>query len=111
MEELRSRDSLDLLTKNQKIIFLEDKVAQLSKLEKDQMPFKDISDEAKINYENMTSLSYSKILISNFEAIDTVTVFRSVWNDSIDPEIIRKDKDRLYKWLKFKLNADTLVLE
>ena len=111
MEELRSRDSLDLLSKTQKINFLEEKVAQLSKLEKDQIPFKALCDEARINYENMVSLSYSKTLVSNFDSIDTLSVFNAKWNDTIDANIIAKDKERLYNWLKFKLGVDTLVVD
>lgn len=110
MEAIRSRDSLDLLTKDQKLIFLEQKVAVLRRLEDDIIPFKLICDEARINYENLRSLSYSVTLISNFEVIDTINVFNAVWNDSIDVQIIDKDKARLYEWLKFKLRADTLVV-
>lgn len=110
MEELRSRDSLDLLNKNQKILYLEEKVAQLSKLEKDQIPFKALCDEARINYENLERLSYSKILVSNFSAIDTVTIFNAKWVDTVDAATIQKDHARLYNWLKFKLNVDTLVV-
>ncbi|MEL6810035.1 MAG: DUF389 domain-containing protein [Bacteroidota bacterium] len=111
MEELRSRDSVDLLTKAQKIIFLEQKVAELSKLEKDQIPFKSLCDEAEINYENLESLSYSKIMVSNFKRIDTLSMFTTQWVDTVDAEIIRKDQVRLYNWLKFKLNVDTLVVK
>ena len=111
MEAIRSRDSLNLLTKDQKLIFLEQKVAVLSRLEDNIIPFKRICDEAKINYENLMSLSYSVTLISNFKVIDTINVFNAVWNDSIDVQIIDKDKARLYEWLKFKLKADTLVVE
>lgn len=111
MEELRFRDSLDLLTKNQKIIFLEEKVAQLSKLEKHQIPFKDLCDEATINYENLTSLSYSKTMVSNFQKIDTLSMFTAQWVDTIESTVIEKDKARLYNWLKYKLNVDTLVVK
>jgi len=111
MEELRSRDSLDLLSKNQKIIFLEEKVAQLSKLEQDIIPFKALCDEAQINYENLESLSYSKTLRSNFQSIDTITVFNVKWRDSIDVSQTQREQQRLYNWLKFKLNVDTLVVK
>ncbi|MEM7085574.1 MAG: DUF389 domain-containing protein [Bacteroidota bacterium] len=111
MEELRSKDSVDLLSKNQKIIFLEQKVSELSKLEKDQIPFKLLCDEARINYENLESLSYSKTLVSNFQKIDTLSLFTTKWLDTVDPAIIAKDQTRLYNWLKYKLNVDTLVVK
>ncbi len=111
MEELRSRDSVDLLTKNQKIIFLEQKVAELSRLEKDQIPFKDLCDEAIINYDNLVSLSYSKTLVSDFKKIDTLSLFTVKWVDTIPVDIIAKEQKRLYNWLKFKLKVDTLVIQ
>jgi len=111
MSELRSRDSLDLLSKNQKINFLEKKVAQLSKLEDDQIPFSQITTEAQINYENLKSLSYSKTLRSNFENIDTLTSFRAIWRDSIDQGELNLDKNKLYKWLTYKLGRDTLIID
>ena len=111
MSELRSRDSLDLLSKNQKINFLEKKVAQLSKLEDDQIPFGQITIEAQINYENLKSLSYSKTLRSNFENIDTLTSFQAIWRDSIAPEKLSVDKNKLYKWLTYKLGRDTLLID
>lgn len=111
MEELRSRDSLDLLSKDQKIIFLEEKVAQLSQLEKDQIPFQDLCDEATINYENLQGLSYSKTLVSDFQKIDTLSMFTAKWADTVPQNVIQKDKARLYQWLKFKLKVDTLVVQ
>ena len=50
MEELRSRDSLDLLSQTQKINFLEDKVQQLLVLEKNYIEFPNLLKEVNINY-------------------------------------------------------------
>ncbi len=111
MEELRDRDSLDLLSKNQKIIFLEEKVTQLSRLEKDIIPFQEICIEAKINYENLETISYASTLRSNFNKIDTLAVFNVTWNDSITEDNKTKDMKKLYDWLKYKLKKDTLVLK
>ena len=121
MEELRSRDSLDLLTKNQKIIFLEEKVSKLSRLEKDMIPFDDICAEAKINYESIKTLSYANTFIRDFNkvdtldqigssSIDTLAVFSVVWDEGVSPEDKLKDQQKLYNWLKFKLKKDTLVV-
>jgi len=110
MEELRSRDSLDLLTQSQKIIFLEDQVLKLSKLERDQIPFKSISEEAHINYENLESIQYSKTLLSNFNKIDTLSVFMVKWNDSIEVSVKEKDIKKLSTWLQYKLKLDTMVV-
>ena len=109
--ELRFRDSLDLMSKNQKIIFLEEKLAKLSVLEADQIPFESIAEEARINYDGLKSLSFSIKLVSDFNNIDTLTVFTVQWKDSLSPTKVSADKKRLYEWLKFKVPADSLVLD
>ncbi|HIC30436.1 MAG TPA: DUF389 domain-containing protein [Flavobacteriaceae bacterium] len=112
MEELRTRDSLDLLTQQQKISILESKVRELSVLEKDQIPFKSLTEEIHINYENIGEIAYSKVIKSNFKKLDTLSVFEVKWNDSlIDNCQAEKEKAKLYKWLKLKLNVDTLVVK
>ena len=83
----------------------------MTRLEKDQIPFKDLCDEAQINYEHLRQLSYSKTMVSNLKKIDTLTTFYATWNDSIDKAIIGKEKVKLYNWLKYKLDLDTLQLK
>lgn len=112
MEELRTRDSLDLLTQQQKISILENKVRELSVLEKDQIPFKSLTEEIHINYENIDEIAYSKVIKSNFKKLDTLSVFEVKWNDSlVNNSQAEKEKAKLYKWLKLKLNVDTLVVK
>lgn len=112
MEELRTRDSLDLLTQQQKISILENKVRELSVLEKDQIPFKSLTEEIHINYENIDEIAYSKVIKSNFKKLDTLSVFEVKWNDSlVNNSQAEKEKAKLYKWLKLKLKVDTLVVK
>lgn len=112
MEELRSRDSLDLLSQQQKISILEDRVRELSKLEHDQIPFIQVAEEAKINYENIETFSYASEITSNYEKIDTLAVFFIKWNDSLSKgKSIESDTKKLEEWLKYKLDLDTLRIE
>ncbi|WP_299557050.1 DUF389 domain-containing protein [Seonamhaeicola sp.] len=112
MQELRFRDSLDLLSQTQKIMFLEDKVRQLSKLEKNYIAFEELSKEVKINYEKIENISYSNVIKSNFSRMDTIAVFEVKWLDSLSNEAIRKtERDKLEKWFKEKLDLDTLVVK
>jgi len=112
MEELRTRDSLDLLTQQQKISILENKVRELSVLEKDQIPFKSLTEEIHINYENIDEIAYSKVIKSNFKTLDTLSVFEVKWNDSlVNNTQAENEKAKLYKWLKLKLKVDTLVVK
>jgi len=111
MEELRSRDSLDLLSQTQKINFLEDKVQELLVLEKNYIEFPNLLKELNINYSEIDEFSYSNILKSNFKSIDTVSVFYVKWNDSLVNEVdIAAKSSQLEKWLKYKLNLDSIII-
>ncbi len=112
MEELRTRDSLDLLSQTQKIAFLEDRVRKLNKLERNYIAFEELAKEVKINYETIDQFSYSNVISSNFTKLDTLSVFSVKWIDSLSNEANKKkDKEKLEQWLKLKLNLDTLVVK
>jgi uncharacterized hydrophobic protein (TIGR00271 family) len=112
MEELRTRDSLDLLSQTQKIAYLESSVMRLSKLEKNYIALDELLKEVKINYETIEQFSYANVINSNFVKMDTLSVFSVKWVDSLAKEDVRKkDKEKLEKWLKLKLNLDTLVVK
>lgn len=111
MSQLRYRDSLDLLSQSEKINFLEDKVIKLSKYEASQIPFEELAKEVKINYEDIERLSYSSVISSNFDKLDTVAVFTAEWKPTVKGEQINKEKDKLYRWLKQKYSLDTLVVK
>ena len=112
MEELRSRDSLDLLSQTQKINFLEDKVQELLVLEKNYIEFPNLLKELNINYSEIDEFSYSNILKSDFKSIDTVSVFYVKWNDSLVNEVdIIGKSSQLEKWLKYKLNLDSIIIK
>lgn len=112
MEELRVRDSLDLMSQQQKIVFLEDRVRQLSKLEQNYIEFPELTREVKIIYKNIERFSFSNVINSNFSKIDTLSVFSVKWIDSLTT-IDSREKERsvLEEWLKEKLKLDTLVVK
>ncbi|MDO5972151.1 DUF389 domain-containing protein [Flavivirga aquimarina] len=111
MEELRTRDSLDLLSQTQKIAYLEGKVKQLSKLERNYIDFEELTKEAKIHYETIEQFSYASVINSNFTKIDTLPVFSVKWANSAKEEIRKKDKEKLEKWLRLELDLDTLIVK
>lgn len=111
MEELRSRDSLDLLSHRQQIELLKTRVLNLKTLERHQIPFLNVAQEVRINYPEITSFTYAKEISSDFETVDTLIVFKINWNDSLidsDKRLIQKNK--LKNWLKYKLKLDTLIV-
>jgi uncharacterized hydrophobic protein (TIGR00271 family) len=110
----------DLYVQNQKIISSrdesikekEDKIklleTELSKYYDSQIPFIQISKEAQINYIGLEQLSYAKYVKTNFNTVDTIVVFNAKWNDSIVSS--EPQKVLLKKWLKTRLNLDTVIV-
>lgn len=111
MEQIRYRDSLDLLSQGERIVYLEGELSRLGQLEKMQIPFEALTKEVKINYEAVKTISFSNVINSNFKKMDTVTVFGVKWNDSLisNADIPKKQK-QLEDWLRVKYNLDTLVV-
>ncbi len=101
---ITSRDE-SLKAKEEKIKLLE---TELSKFYQSQIPFIQISKEAQINYDGLKQLSYSRLYKTNFKTTDTITVFSAVWDTSIKNK--EQEEIRLKKWLKTRLNIDTLVV-
>ena len=108
----------DLYIQNQKIISSRDETVkekenkiellskQLSKYTSSEIPFIQISQEAQINYNGLKELSYGKIVKTNFNSVDTITVFNTIWHDTIPNS--KNQSILLKKWLKTRLNLDTL---
>ena len=112
MEELRSRDSLDLLSQSEKISFLEKKVIQLSKYERNQIKFDEVSKKAKILFENLEQFSYSIEIMTNFSKIDTLPVIGLKWKKDAENETsILKDQEKIKEWLKSELKLDSLIIK
>lgn len=112
MEQLRYRDSLDIMSQSQKIEFLENRVKTLSALEKNSIPFDDVVKEVQINYENLSAFSYANLISTNFKTIDTIPEFLVSWDkEKVKEQDIIKEQDKLERWLKVKLKLDTLVVK
>lgn len=108
----------ELYTQNQKIISSRDESikekeeriqlleTELNKYYNSQIPFIQISEEAKANYNGLKQLSYGVIVQTNFRKVDTLTVFNTKWYDSIPKS--KEQKVLLQKWLKIRLNKDNI---
>ncbi|GAA4293573.1 DUF389 domain-containing protein [Aestuariibaculum suncheonense] len=111
MEQIRYRDSIDLLSQSQKIVFLESKLKSLEKLERLQIPFDDLTKEVKILYEGINKLSYSSVITSNFNKTDTLSVITAKWDTKkINEKDIASQQEKLEKWLRQKYKLDSLVV-
>lgn len=112
LQELYSNNNKLLNLKEETIREKEDKIrlleTELEAFYKNRIAFKDISEEAAINYENLQSIGFYEKINTNFESMDTTTVFEVQWKDSISSDQIDKDAARLNQWLKKRLELDKL---
>lgn len=101
---ITSRDE-SLKEKEEKIKLLE---SELSKFYSAKVPFIQISKEAQINYVGLKQMSYSLRYKTNFKTVDTIAVFNAVWDATVEDK--SQEEIKFKKWLKTRLNLDTLVV-
>lgn len=78
---------------------------ELQAIYKKQIPFVQISREAKINYQGLEKLSLANKIVTDFNKIDTLIIFETQWVDSLyTPETSLKLKN----WLRERLNNDKI---
>ncbi len=111
MQALRERDSLDLLSRTSQIDYLENKVRELSALEKMRIPFNEVVNEAKINYDALAGIGFGYRIQTDFNKIDTVPVFEVKWKDGVRQSELDKDQTKLSQWLKTRLQDSTLIVK
>ncbi len=111
VNELYEAKKAELLDKDQRIQLLEEELASLSSFTKKQIPFSDISAEAKTNYENLSSLAFSYLITTDFKSQDTIPVFEVKWKDSSNSQQIELEAKKLNDWLKIRLKDDKIKVK
>ncbi len=111
LSELYESKKNELQSKDEKIQILENEVIKLSKNTTRQIPFQEISLEAKTNYENLEAFGYSNIITTDFSKMDTLPVFEVKWKKDIPRQQIDLDAKRLEAWLKLRLQNNKLQLK
>jgi uncharacterized hydrophobic protein (TIGR00271 family) len=103
VNELYESKKAELLTKDERIKILEEDLFKLSKLTASQIPFEDISSEAKVNYKELESLSYSYTIKTDFKKLDTIPVFEVNWQKGVKKSQTEADTKKITEWLKIRL--------
>ncbi|MEP5615664.1 MAG: DUF389 domain-containing protein, partial [Flavobacteriaceae bacterium] len=111
VSELYEKNKVELLNKDEQIRLLEEEVASLTKNVGKQIPFKNISDEAKANYENIAGLGFSYQIQTDFNTLDTVPVFEVKWKEGIRKNQKELDAKKMTSWLKLRLQDSTLMVK
>lgn len=111
VNELYESQKNQLNNKDEKISFLESELIRLNKGTVGQIPFQEISLEAKTNYENLSRLAYSYMIATDFAKTDTIPVFEVTWKKEAKRLQTQKDVKKLHEWLKLRLKNNNLQLK
>ncbi|WP_394750950.1 DUF389 domain-containing protein [Spongiimicrobium salis] len=111
VSELYESKKAELLGKDEQIKVLESEVARLGKLTSKQIPFAEISAEAKVNYENLRSLGFAYVVKTDFSKLDTIPTFEAKWKDGLDDNTIIAAQKKLGDWLKIRLKDPKIQLK
>lgn len=111
MEQLRYRDSVDLLSQSQKIAFLEDELRKKERYERNQIPLDKFAEEVSINYNNIERIAFSNIISTDFKKIDTIGVLSVKWKSNVSSDDIFIQRKNLERWLKHKYKLDSVVVK
>jgi len=111
VSELYESKKAELLNKDERIRLLEEELSGLSRLVASQIPFQEISAEAKVNYDNLESLGFSRTIKTDFIKIDTIPVFEVKWKDISNQGKVEEDTKKLNNWLKLRLKDSTIQVK
>lgn len=73
--------------------------------------FLQVSKDAKINFQELKSISYAEELHSNFKKIDTLPTIIALWKNKVADTIDKRRKTELTTWLQKEMELDTLFLK
>lgn len=110
IDELYENQKTQLLGKDQRIILLQSEVARLNKSAARDIPFADISKEAKANYRDLISLEYDNAFRTDFSKIDTMAIFEIKWKEGIGKNQMISDNKKIHDWLKVRLKDESILL-
>ncbi|WP_318343051.1 DUF389 domain-containing protein [Flagellimonas baculiformis] len=111
VSELYEKNKAELLTKDEQIKLLEEEVVNLTKRMGKQIPFQDVSAEARANYANMDRFGFSYQIQTDFKKLDTIPVFEVKWKQGVQSAQKQADIKKMQAWLKIRLRDSTIVLK
>ena len=106
--ELYESKKNELLTKENRISVLEQEVARLSSMKREDFPFEQLKLELKSGFPEIVSLNYSNKISTDFTTQDTVPFLEVRWNSALDTIQINDLSRRLQNWVRVRL-ADQKV--
>lgn len=109
--ELYNTSKEQLVTTQGQIKLLQERLENLNKYTKEATKFEQIVKEISTRNDWIASVSFANELRSTFDKTDTIPVFRFQWKENVKDEIKKKEKENIEKWLKVRLEIDTLEVK
>lgn len=111
VNELYESQKSILSNKDEKIKFLENELARFNQISSNQIPFNEISLEAKTNYENLDRLGYAYLISTDFNKTDSIPLFEVTWKKEANRSETVKDMNKLQEWLRLRLNNKNIQIK
>ena len=100
--ELYEAKKEEIANKDQRISLLENEVERLRKFAYNDVPFEQISNEIRLQYEGVEEVGFANEIITNFSKIDTIPVIYIKWKNSKSTRSQQQDMKKLLDWLKVR---------
>ncbi|WP_405383928.1 DUF389 domain-containing protein [Maribacter sp. LLG6340-A2] len=111
VNELYESQKSILSNKDERINFLETELLRLNQIASNQVPFNEISLEAKTNYENLERLGYAYLISTDFNKTDSIPLFEVTWKKEANRSETVKDMNKLQEWLRLRLNNKNIQIK
>ena len=100
--ELYEAKKEEIATKDQRISLLENEVERLRKFAYNDVPFEQISNEIRLQYEGVEEVGFANEIITNFSKTDTIPVFYIKWKNGKSSRSQEQDMKKMLDWLKVR---------
>jgi len=112
LKELKSRDSLELISKNMQVNILNKKLDSIIALKnKKNIQFDRIAKEIRLNYGKVTDVAYAEMIYDNDLKIDTIPTFRVTWDGDLSYNEKLEFEKKLADWLAFKIDTEKIDVD
>ncbi|WP_224483820.1 DUF389 domain-containing protein [Robertkochia aurantiaca] len=108
VNELYETKKQEIANKEQQIAVLEQEVERLRRYAYNDVPFEDISQEIKINFDRISELGFANEIVTNFAKTDTIPVFFVKWKGNVSNKQKKADMEKLAAWLKVRTKNDSI---
>ena len=109
--ELYESKKNELLSKENQISVLEQEVARLSSIKREDFPFEQLKLELKSGFPEIVSLNYSNKITTDFRTQDTIPFLEVRWNSALDTFQVSDLSLRLQNWIRVRLADQKIVVK